>query len=96
MPKQPKHPIECWRIHVFGHVQGVSFRAYARREAHRLGLTGSATNLPDGTVELIVEGDPDVLNAFREWCQQGSPHASVAGVAVEPHDVVGFRTFSIR
>jgi acylphosphatase len=41
---------------VSGDVQGVGFRYWVRREAESLGLTGAATNLPDGRVEVIAEG----------------------------------------
>jgi acylphosphatase len=41
---------------VSGRVQGVGFRWWTRSQAQRLGLVGSATNLPDGRVEVIAEG----------------------------------------
>ena len=41
---------------VSGRVQGVGFRWWTRRRAEQLGLVGSATNLPDGRVEVIAEG----------------------------------------
>lgn len=41
---------------VRGRVQGVGFRWYTRSVALELGLRGSASNLPDGRVEVIAEG----------------------------------------
>jgi acylphosphatase len=41
---------------VAGRVQGVGFRYWTREVAGGLGLRGSATNLMDGRVEVIVEG----------------------------------------
>ncbi|TMQ91805.1 acylphosphatase [Actinomadura soli] len=41
---------------VRGHVQGVGFRWWVRARALELGLAGSATNLPDGRVEVVAEG----------------------------------------
>jgi acylphosphatase len=41
---------------VDGWVQGVGFRYWVRRRATELGLAGSATNLPDGRVQVIAEG----------------------------------------
>ena len=41
---------------VHGHVQGVGFRWWTRSRALELGLTGSASNLPDGRVEVVAEG----------------------------------------
>jgi acylphosphatase len=48
---------------VTGHVQGVGFRAWTRNEAESLGLVGSATNRPDGTVHVVAEGP-------RSGCEQ--------------------------
>ena len=47
----------CVKIRVTGYVQGVGFRAYVRRHALRLGLRGYAKNMPDGSVEVVVQGD---------------------------------------
>jgi acylphosphatase len=37
-------------------VQGVGFRWWTRCRALELGLVGSATNLPDGRVQVVAEG----------------------------------------
>jgi acylphosphatase len=42
---------------VQGHVQGVGFRWWTRARALELNLAGSATNLPDGRVAVVAEGD---------------------------------------
>ncbi|HVU90653.1 MAG TPA: acylphosphatase [Jatrophihabitans sp.] len=41
---------------VAGRVQGVGFRYFVRRRAEPLGLAGTATNLPNGRVEVVAEG----------------------------------------
>ncbi|MEU3271689.1 acylphosphatase [Saccharomonospora sp. NPDC006951] len=41
---------------VHGMVQGVGFRWWTRSRALELGLTGSATNLADGRVQVVAEG----------------------------------------
>ena len=41
---------------VHGRVQGVGFRWWTRARALELGLVGSASNLPDGRVEVVAEG----------------------------------------
>ena len=37
-------------------MQGVGFRWWTRSRALELGLTGTATNLDDGRVEVVAEG----------------------------------------
>lgn len=44
-----------------GRVQGVSFRATVAAAARRLGLTGYAKNLSDGTVEVVAIGNKERL-----------------------------------
>jgi acylphosphatase len=43
-------------VWVEGRVQGVGFRWWVRSQGRRLGLAGTATNLPDGRVEVVAEG----------------------------------------
>jgi len=59
------------RIFVHGLVQGVGFRAYTRRVAESLGLLGWVRNLPDGRVEVLVEGDEEVLCQFVKELWKG-------------------------
>jgi acylphosphatase len=46
---------------VSGHVQGVGYRWFVRELATAAGLSGSAANLPDGRVEVVVEGSDDAV-----------------------------------
>jgi acylphosphatase len=62
---------------VLGRVQGVFFRASAQREAKRLGLTGWVRNRPDGSVELLAEGEDESLRDFIGWVQRGPTSARV-------------------
>ena len=81
------------RAVVSGQVQGVFFRDGARREAAGRGLAGSARNLPDGTVEVIVEGQPAEVSALVGWLHRGTPQSQVDDVVVtdeEPEGLTGF------
>jgi acylphosphatase len=49
---------------VSGHVQGVGYRWFVRQLADAAGLGGSATNLPDGRVEVVAEGPEEAVRAF--------------------------------
>lgn len=51
------------RVIFNGHVQGVGFRYTSRRIADRFDVTGFVRNLPDGTVEMLVQGPPQQVDA---------------------------------
>jgi acylphosphatase len=70
------------QLTVRGRVQGVFFRASAQREARRLGVTGFARNRPDGTVEIVAEGDEEVIRDFIGWANKGPSAARVDNVDV--------------
>ncbi|QNN54186.1 acylphosphatase [Nocardioides mesophilus] len=74
------------RLRIHGLVQGVGFRFYCQREAHRLGVTGWVRNENDGTVAACFEGPPSAVEALVEWCRHGPGHAAVDRVDV--HDDV--------
>jgi acylphosphatase len=48
---------------VSGHVQGVGYRWFVRELASSAGLSGSARNLPDGRVEVVLEGPDDAVSS---------------------------------
>jgi acylphosphatase len=86
------------RIHLLirGRVQGVYFRAAAMREARRLGITGWVRNRPDGTVELLAEGEEDAIKALSSWANHGPSAARVDQVDVRWRGYTGeFPEFQI-
>lgn len=56
---------------VIGRVQGVGFRWWTRARALELGLVGSATNLEDGRVEVVAEGDESALRELLRLLPEG-------------------------
>lgn len=82
-------------IRVTGRVQGVWFRASAKKEAERLGLTGFVRNEADNSVFIEVEGAPANLNAFVAWCHEGPVHAKVNEVVVNSINLRGYSGFEI-
>ena len=86
----------CFRCVVAGRVQGVFFRASAREQGQRLGLTGYARNLPDGRLEVLACGAPDAVGQLREWLRTGPPMAEVTGVACEPVQFQSFAGFATQ
>jgi acylphosphatase len=74
------------RCFVSGLVQGVFYRASTRQKAVELGLSGFATNLPDGRVEVLVVGQEGAAAQLIEWLKRGPPAARVTGVEVHHID----------
>ncbi len=48
--------LQCRRVYFSGRVQGVGFRQSAVELARDLPLSGQVRNLPDGRVEMVVQG----------------------------------------
>lgn len=71
------------RCIVKGRVQGVWFRDSTRQRAQELGLSGSAINRRDGSVEVIACGEPLRVKTLCEWLWEGSPMSEVAAVSCE-------------
>jgi acylphosphatase len=68
------------RFVVSGMVQGVGFRWYVARHARAIGLTGYARNLPDGSVEVVVDGPESSLPALERLLRTGPANARVERV----------------
>lgn len=78
---------------VRGRVQGVGYRAFVRRHALDLDLTGQVENLADGRVEVVVEGPRLDLEHLLVHLRRGPVHADVAGLDVAWSDPVGLAGF---
>jgi len=79
-----------------GRVQGVFFRDSTRREAERRGVSGWATNTADGTVEVVLEGSADAVDAMLSFLRAGPGHASVSSLDVAEEEPEGLSGFSVR
>lgn len=72
---------------VSGRVQGVGFRYWVRQEAESLGLGGSATNLPDGRVEVVADGPREAAEALLAVLRSPGTPGQVSEVTVSWSDV---------
>ena len=83
---------------VEGEVQGVGFRYFARREAHRLGIVGWVRNRPDGAVEGEAAGPDGAMEAFLSRLRRGPTMANVTNLALNEISVEHerFIAFEIR
>ncbi|WP_332671563.1 acylphosphatase [Aromatoleum sp.] len=84
------------RLAVYGRVQGVSYRAGARREALRLGLKGWVRNRHDGSVEALVSGPRSRVDAFVDWARNGPPGARVDRLEVACAEFEEMESFLVR
>ncbi len=74
------------KVHITGLVQGVGFRPFIYRLAHRYGLTGWVENRNDG-VFIKAEGDRDAIDSFIKAIITEAPAAS-AIEKVEAEEII--------
>lgn len=85
-----------WHLYLSGSVQHVGLRYTALYLCRGLGLTGWVKNLPDGRVELEIQGDVSSLRRFYvELKSQPHIRISHADIAEVPL-VSGERGFSVN
>lgn len=91
--------MEKVRAHIFisGRVQGVFYRAWTRKIASKLGLSGWVRNLSDGRVEAVLEGKKEDIEKMIQKCEEGSRVARVDNVEVEWEEATEeFEGFEIK
>ena len=81
---------------VHGEVQGVSYRAAAVDRAASLGVAGWVRNTDGGSVEMVVEGEDDAVDAMLAWAGEGSRGADVDRVESGDRAVEGLSGFDQR
>ncbi|MFO7892051.1 MAG: acylphosphatase [bacterium] len=70
-------------IIVSGMVQGVGYRYFVSRNARKMKLTGWVKNLPNGEVEIEVEGPKGLIESLIQKLPTGNPSAMVRNVEVD-------------
>ena len=68
---------------VHGYVQGVGFRWWTRSRAQELGLTGYASNRPDGRVQVVAQGPRHACEKLLELLQSGKTPGHVDKVVAD-------------
>jgi acylphosphatase len=69
-------------LKITGLVQGVGFRYALCVQARRHGVTGWVRNRRDGSVEAVIDGEPQAVAALIQWSQLGPDSARVEKVEV--------------
>ncbi len=67
-------------LSIHGRVQGIGFRWSLSAQAKALGLSGWVRNRRDGSVEALIRGDVEAVEALTAWAYQGPPGARVERV----------------
>ncbi|HYZ80141.1 MAG TPA: acylphosphatase [Solirubrobacteraceae bacterium] len=84
------------RLVVHGKVQGVFFRDSTREAAQNEGVAGWASNRPDGSVEVVLEGPPDAVESVAGYVRRGPSSAQVDHVETHEETPEGLTGFRIR
>ncbi len=74
---------EARRFLIRGRVQGVGFRAFVYDQAIHEGIGGFARNRPDGSVEVVAEGEAEAMRRFETKLRTGPAAARVDEVEVD-------------
>ena len=67
---------------ISGVVQGVWFRDFVTKAAAENTIVGTVCNMPDGTVDVVAQGDKSSFTAFELALHDGSPLATVVSVDI--------------
>ena len=80
--------IEQWQILVYGHVQGVYFRASVKKfvQEENLSLRGFVRNHNDGSVEVCAQGRLEEIERLIIYCQHGPRAARVDRLDAHPQN----------
>lgn len=84
------------QVCVSGRVQGVFYRAWTADQARGLGVAGWVRNLPDGSVEALLEGSETAVGQMIEAMRTGPPAARVKKLSAEPATPSGTTGFVVR
>jgi DNA ligase D-like protein (predicted 3'-phosphoesterase) len=88
--------IRAIRATVGGSVQGIGFRAAARRRARELGVRGWVRNEDDGRVVVHAEGASAQIESLSAFLHEGPAGATVTALRVEDVPVEGHEQFAVR
>ena len=80
---------------ISGKVQGVFFRAKAKKVAEKYEIKGWIKNTADEKVEALITGEPGNLNEFVTWCKTGPERAKVEDVIISQKPEIIFENFEV-
>ena len=84
-----------FHLKIYGKVQGVGFRAWTKKTAEDLFLTGWVKNCEDESVECEVSGKRENIDLFFNACNKGPLLADVKNIQKKEKNFKKFKNFSI-
>ena len=82
-------------LEIFGRVQGVGFRYHFSEQAQWLGISGWVRNRRGGSVEAMIAGTPEAVEAMLAWARRGPGAARVERIDVSETEGA-FSGFELR
>jgi hydrogenase maturation protein HypF len=83
--------VQARRITITGQVQGVGFRPFVYRQAHRFGILGSVRNA-SGQVVIHAQGDVRNIQQFKRALVEQAP--AIAKPHIDSTETIPIQTFS--
>ena len=83
-PHGSGRPPAAVHLSVHGLVQGVGFRDALSLRALEYGVDGWVRNRRDGSVEALIRGEADAVEALIRWARHGPPAARVQRLDSRP------------
>lgn len=72
-------------IKIEGRVQGIGYRRWAVAKALEIGgISGWVRNEDDGSVEILMRGEDDLINSMIQACYEGPLFARVDKISFLP------------
>ncbi|MGD9899538.1 MAG: acylphosphatase [Calditrichaceae bacterium] len=85
------------RVFVKGRVQGIGYRWFARENADELNVTGYVRNLPNGEVEVFVEGEQAKIIDYLSRLRKGPSMAVVTDLEINQYPYENrFKKFKVE
>lgn len=75
--------MRCIRVTISGLVQGVGYRYFCYKKATEYGIKGYAKNMYNGNVEVIAQGNKNLIKEFIRDLNIGPHYASVKSTDIE-------------
>jgi len=83
------------RFFITGAIQKTIFNEFIKINADKLGIKGFTRMKEDGTLEIFIEGDKNIVEKMAPLCRRGPPHAIIRNVREQDEKFQDFKQFKI-